>query len=245
MILPDRSEYFWARADGTGRGPHPLAGTLAEARLNYNELSLSTEIAAANFSFIIDLPYRSIEPEFDPHAANFGDMSIATKAMIFDCDLLQVALMMRTYLPTGEVGHGLGVGHVSLEPSLVFAIKLHPDAYLQGQVCEWIPLGGDLVYEGAILHYHFSLNQVLCRIVPNVPLVGTVEFSGYSFQDGAYTDPVLGPYQGSSGFSYLYLGAGLRLFVCDRIDFGVGFQMALTEPHFADQLYRSEFRFRY
>ncbi len=245
LILPDRSEFFWARADGKGRGPNPPAPALAETRLNYNELSLYTEIATGAFSFIIEMPYRSIDPEIDPHAANFGDMNIATKTMIFDCELLQVALMMRTYLPTGSPGKGLGTGHVSLEPSLIVGIKLNEDAYLQGQVAEWIPLGGDPDYAGAILHYHFSFNQVLCRILPNVPLIGTMEFSGYSFQDGAYTDPLLGPFQRSSGDSYLYLGAGLRLFVCDRIDFGVGFEMSLTDQHFADQIYRSEFRFRY
>jgi hypothetical protein len=33
--------------------------------------------------------------------------------------------------------------------------------------------------------------------------------------------------------------------VCDKIDFGIGTAFSLTSDHFADQLIRSEFRFRY
>jgi hypothetical protein len=245
MILPDRSEFFWARADGMGQGPKPQAPALVVPRLRYHELNMYTEVASGMVGIIIEFPYRSVDPEFAPHAANFGDMNTAIKTLLFDCELLQVSFMMRTFIPMGSAGKGLGVGHVSLEPSLIFGIKLHPDAYLQGQVAEWIPLGGDPAYAGAILHYHFSLNQVLYRPLPDVPLIGTLEFSGYSFQDGAFTDPVLGPYQPSGRDTYVYLGAGLRLFVCDRIDFGFGVNLALTSEHFADQLYRTEFRFRY
>lgn len=245
MILPDRSEFFWARADGMGKGPRADAPALVVPRLRYHELNLYTEIATGPLGVIVEMPYRSVDPDFAPHAAGFADMSIATKTLLFDCELLQVAMQMKTTLPTGASFKGLGVGHVSLEPSLIFGIKLHQDAYLQGQIAEWIPLGGDQAYAGAILHYHFSANQVLWRLLPDVPLIGTLEFSGFSFQDGAFTDPVLGPWQQSSDSSYFYLGAGLRMFVCDRIDFGFGVNLALTDQHFSDQLFRSEFRFRY
>jgi hypothetical protein len=138
----------------------------------------------------------------------------------------------------------LGTGHISLEPSLVWGLCLAPDTFWQGQIAEWIPLGGDPAYEGSILHYHTSFNQVLCRILPNVPLVGTLEFNGWSFQAGEYTDPFVGTVR-AGGQTYLSAGAGLRLFVCDRIDFGCAFAEALTEQHFADLLIRTEFRFRY
>lgn len=245
MILPDRAEYFWARADGQGKGPAPTGPFLVAPRLNYNELSLYTEIAAGNLGIIVETPYRSVNPEYVDPAAGFADMNIATKTMLYDCELLQVAFMFRTFMPVGRASKGLGVGHVSLEPSLIFGIKLSPDAYLQGQVAEWIPLGGDPDYSGAILHYHFSFNRTMIRLLPDVPIIGTFEFGGFSFQDGAFTDPIDGPFQGASGRTYFYGGGGLRMFVCDRIDFGLGFQSALTEQHFSDQLIRSEFRFRY
>jgi hypothetical protein len=196
-------------------------------------------------SMIFEMPYRTVDPVYGNYAAGFGDMNIAMKTLLFDCELLQVSMIMRTYIPTGNFTNGLGVGHVSLEPSLVWGIKLCPETYMQGQVAEWIPIGGTPGYQGSILHYHFSLNQTLVRILPNVPLVGTMEFNGWSFQGGSYTDPFLGPYQMAGGYTYASGGAGLRLFICDKIDFGFAFALALTPQHFADQLYRSEFRFRY
>lgn len=86
-----------------------------------------------------------------------------------------------------------------------------------------------------------SINRVLFRVM----LIGTYELSGWSFQTGAYTDLILGSFQKSSGATYLMPGFGLRLVFCDKIDFGFGAEFAVTQRHFAEQLYRSEFRFRF
>ncbi len=153
--------------------------------------------------------------------------------------------MFRTYMPTGNFTKGLGTGHVSLEPSLLVGVKLSPTTYFQGQVSEWIPLGGDPTYQGSVLHYHTSINQEVCRILPDVPLIATGEFNGWSFQDGAYTDPFLGGLQKSSGYTYADLGCGLRLFICDRVDFGCGYARAISGQHFARDFFRFEFRVRF
>jgi hypothetical protein len=245
LILPDRNEYFWARADGKGKGPPPPAPFKVVPRLSYNDLSMYTEAGTGTASVMVELPYRSIDEQGGLHAAGFADMMIGPKTLLFDCELLQVALEMKTYIPMGNFNHGLGTGHVSLEPSLVVGVKLAPETYFQGQLAEWIPLGGDSNYQGAILNYHMSINQVLFRVLPDVPLIGTLELSGWSFQTGAYTDPLLGSFQHSGGETYLMPGFGLRLVFCDKIDFGFGAEFAVTERHFAEQLYRTEFRFRF
>jgi hypothetical protein len=299
--FPDRSEYFWARADGMGKGPNPLlAGTptssipgvsglpgaptptggtsgtakvptggplpvptptggtthggggrgrrtpfKGEIGLRYDDLSLYTEGATGAVGVFMEMPYRSLDPDLAAHAANMGDMNFGTKTLLFDCELLQLGFIFRTYVPVGNFTKGIGNGHVSLEPSLLATVKLYPDTYLQAQISEWIPLGGDPNYEGSIFHYHTSLNQVLYRILPNVPVIGTLEFNGWSFQAGQYTDPILGPFQKSSDEAYLSVGSGLRLFVCDRIDFGIAAAWSVSRHHWADQLYRSEFRWRF
>ncbi len=245
MVFPDRAEYFWARADGMGKGPRPPAGVLGERLLSYGELSLYTEVAAGNFAIINSLPYRSIDPQTFDHASGFSDIMIGTKTLLFDCELLQLSFEMKTFLPTGNFTKGLGTGHVSLEPSLLLGIRLAPDAYFQSQVCEWIPLGGDPNYQGAILHYHFSFNDILCRPLHNVEVVGTLECSGWTFQNGSFTSPDAGPFQQASGETYFSAGPGLRMDVCNRIDFGVGTQRSLTYHNWGDWLFRSEFRWRY
>ena len=64
---------------------------------------------------------------------------------------------------------------------MLAALKISPSCYLQAQVSEWIPLGGDEEHSGAILHYHFSLNKE-CYKSPGLRFIGTLEANGYSFQ---------------------------------------------------------------
>jgi hypothetical protein len=237
--FPDRSEFFWGRIGVKGPA-NPEVG------LRYNQLNLYSETAIeGKASIIVNIPYLSVDPDINNHAAGFGDMVIGAKTLIFDCELLQVATQFLTYLPVGNFNRGLGTGHVSLEPSLLATLKLTRDTYLQGQISEWIPIGGDTTYQGSILHYHLSLDQVLWRILPDVPLIGTLEFNGYSFQDGAFTDPVLGPFQKSSGDTYLSLGPGIRMDICKKIDFGIGTAFAVGDHHGPEQTYRFEFRWRF
>jgi len=244
VVFPDRAEYFWAQDNGAGMGPPPVPPWLGERSVTYHDLSLYTETAVDRFSFFVEVPYRSVFPLDDPHAASFGDMNLGTKSLVFDCELLQISLMFRTYIPVGNPTTGTGTGHVSLEPSLVFGLKLSPISYLQAQVAEWIPIGGDEFYQGSLLNVRMSYNRVLFTPMPNVPIIGTLEMFSYSFQAGSYTDPVLGT-QSANGATYVSVGPGLRTVVCDKIDFGVGAAFSLTSDHFAEQLIRSEFRYRF
>jgi hypothetical protein len=241
MVFPDRSEYFWARSGGNGRGPGK-----AELGLSYADTTMYTEAATGRVGVFFETSYRSLDPDFNKHAAGFGDMTVGTKTLLLDCELVQVSLQFKTYLPVGDVGKGLGTGHVSLEPSLLFGIRISQDSFLQAQVAEWIPTGGDNDYAGAILHYHFSWNNLLFRFHPEVPVISTLEFNGWTFQDGAFT--ALGPngsFQRAGDYGYFSAGPGLRIFACDKLDFGVGVAFALTEPHWATTLYRMELRLRF
>jgi hypothetical protein len=250
LVDPDRAEYFWARADGKGVGPNPFAhanpnGLLGEKSLDYNDLNLYTEAAYGNYGAFVEMPYRWLQGDVVGNTNGFGDMNFGAKALLFDTELLQIALQFRTFLPFGDPAKGLGTGHVSLEPGLLVGLKLGPETYFQGQLEEWIPIGGEADYEGAILEYHLSVNQLLYCPMPDVQLVGTAELNGWSFQGGEYTDPFAGPGQRAAGATYLSMGPGLRLFLGDQIDFGVGMAFALTEQHWAEQLYRTEFRWRF
>ncbi len=211
---------------------------------SYQQLYFYQEAAAGNGSFFVEMPYRSVDPDIGPRKSGFGDVNLGTKALLFDCELLQIAFQFRTYLPSGQSVKGLGTGHTTLEPGLLASLRLGPTTSLQGQIAEWIPIAGDPNYSGALLRYGLSLNQVLYRFTPNSPLIGTLEYQGISFQDGLYTDPLLGATK-SSGSSYASLGPGLRAVVCDKVDFGLGTNFTLTDHNFFHQLYRFEVRFLY
>lgn len=244
MTWPDIGEYFWARADGQGLGPPPPTGYLGTPSLDYNEIKLYNEIARGGFSAIMEFPYRSIDADGQPRMGGFSDMMFGTKSLMLDTELLQWSFIFRTYVPVGVPLQGLGTGHVSLEPAIAVAMNLAPETYLQGEIAERIPIAGNIEYSGGVLQYHLSLNHTLFRPQPSMPVIGTLEVNGYTFHEGAYTNPVTGT-QWANRTTFLSAGPGFRVFICDRMDFGVGSAISLTENNLADYLIRSEFRMRF
>ena len=241
-----------------GKGPktgvvtlHTKKGVLryqpwGERQLTFNELYFYTEAASASStaSAFFEYPYRSWTGLYDGHAAGLGDLRFGTKAVLLDCELLLLTFQFKTYMPTGNFLKGLGTGHVSLEPSLIAALRLGPETFVVGQLAEWIPMGGDPAYAGAMLNYHLAMNHVLHRFTPDVPLIGTFEFNGWSFQDGAYTNPFTGPTP-SSHDTYFSVGPGLRLSICNRVDFGANVTVPLGGDHWASTWVRTELRLLY
>jgi hypothetical protein len=210
-------------------------------------------------------PGSILMPAYCCNESGFSDMNIGTKAVLLDCELLLLTLQFKTYLPTGNFTVGLGNGHVSLEPALLFALKLTPDCYLQGEFAYWIPVGGDPLYEGDIYHSAFSLNKTLWCPCPGLRLVGTLEAEHWQVLGGDFTatdflvtrpNPqftkgngqprfITSPVALSATTGMLSAGPGIRLFICDKIDIGVGTQFALTEDHWATELVQAEFRWRF
>lgn len=245
FAYPDRGEFFFARGDGNGRGPKANPPLRAIPYVDYHELTLINEIAMGNAGVQIAVPYRSVNSTpFGQDGAGFSDLTITAKTLLLDSELALFGFQFRTYIPIGQTGKGLGTGHVSLEPGLNFGLRAGPDTYLQAQVVEWIPLGGDRDYQGAHLRWGTSLNHVLWRPVRDVQLVGTLESTGISFQDGLFTDPALGPQKLAKRTS-AHLGGGLRLFFCDTFDVGVGYQHGITGKYLTRDLVRFEARYRY
>ena len=73
----------------------------------------------------------------------------------------------------------------------------------------------------------------------------TLESVGYTFTAGRVTDPFTGNSVSANNQTYFSVGPGLRWSICDKFDIGFGVQFAVTNPHFADQLYRTEIRLKY
>jgi hypothetical protein len=253
VFQPERAEYFWAKPGALGgRGPQNV-----ERRVDYDELTLYQETAAGAFAFFVETTYRGVEPANNAAHSNFGDINLGTKTLMVDCELMQCAFQFRTYIPTGNSRNGLGTGHTSLEPSFLSTIKLMQDTYLQSQVAYWIPVGGDRDFQGATWRYGSSLNREWFRRGA-FQLISTAEVTAWTFTDGAIVNRDLIAAgvaantgnagrltQRGSSESYVNGGGGLRLVFCDKYDLGFGASFSMTGDHFADQLYRTEFRVKY
>lgn len=236
LTTPDRAEYFWPQIGGKGPAN-------AERRVNYHELSIYAEVGTEKFSFFVDTPYRNVRPEVNGGGGSIGDLKIGTKSVVLDSEALLMTFQFQTYIPTGNPSRGTGVGHVSLEPSLIWALKLGPDTYWQSQLGYWIPISATDKFSGGVLQYSNSLNHVLWRPMSDTALIGTIETTGYTFGAGRFTDE--NGVVRNAQTTYFNVGPGLRLSICNRVDFGFGMQFALTDNHFADQLYRTELRWRF
>ncbi|TWT75586.1 hypothetical protein Pla123a_30960 [Posidoniimonas polymericola] len=243
MLHPDRAEYFWARANGAGPGPSAGAAPSGFGGLDYDELRHYSEVAHGSFGASFEYSYRSLDVD-GQHFAGFGDMTIGAKSILFDTELVQVAFKMDTHVPQGSSLKGLGTGHVSLEPGLVFGLNLSQNSFLQGELTEWIPLGGTSGYEGAIFRYNLGYNRVIARPHPCVPIISVTELSGWRFQDGAFT-AFDGTTRPTSHATFLNVSSGLRVFFCDKADFGLTYAVAGSSQSWTETLIRTELRFRY
>jgi Putative MetA-pathway of phenol degradation len=244
--FPDKAEFLFPRSDGNGKGPRPLPGTLGGGNVHYQDFMYYQEVGIDRFSASVELPYNFFSPDNYHGASGFGDMSIGTKSMLLDCELLQFTFGFKTFIPTGNFTKGLGTGHVSLEPSFMAALKLAPETYLQAQLAYRFPLGGNGDYEGPVLHYHLSLNQILWHCGNDIKLIGVAELNGYEFLGGEYTSDAGVPLsaKGSVG-DVVSIGPGVRLVICDKIDFGIGSAFNITSGSVGDEWLRIEFRWRF
>ena len=248
MPFPDKSEFFMARADGKGKFQPVTAAAIVDDNLaTYRELHMYNEAAIGKFSAWIDLPYENVSFKDYNGAAGLGDLSFGTKSMLLDCELLQFTFEFNTFTPTGNFLRGLGTGHVSLEPGFLMALKLAPETYLQSELAYRFPLGGDQAFEGPVFHYHLSLNQLLCHCGHDIQLIGTAEFNGWQFTGGEYTGAggVDLAVSSSPAAEVFNMGPGVRLVVCDKIDFGVAGYFNVSSGSIAKELLEAEFRWRF
>ena len=239
FATPDTAEYFWGKIGNGGKGPEN-----PESNMHYNNLSLYQEVAVKGFSAFIEVPYLSVEPSNNPSASGFGDMNVGTKAVLLDRELLLATFQFRTFIPTGNATAGLGTGHVTLEPSLLAALKITPATYLQFQLGEWIPIGGTSGFGGSIFEYHVAVNHCCYQNGDALAIIGTLELNGMCFR-GMYTDPATGNALSLSGADLLSAGPGVRFIFCKNCDLGIGTAFDFGNIHGPTQIYRTEFRVRF
>jgi hypothetical protein len=257
LPFPDKAEFFWAKENDKGpKAPAALPSVAVDANGNpippgerkinkYQDGWLYNEAAVDKFSLFVEVGYQNIQPESFETISGFTDMNIGTKSLLLDCELAQLTFQFKTYLPTGNFTKGLGVGHVSIEPSLLGALKLTPNCYLQGELAYWIPLGGT-EFQGDVFHYAFSVNHLLCHCGQDIQLIGTLECSGFVLTNGEYTDSTGVAFRAVHLGDQCSVGGGLRLSICNKIDFGVGYLYALTANNLIGESYlRTEFRWRF
>jgi hypothetical protein len=239
---PDRAEYFWAKING--RGP---SGRDGETGVDYQDLRAYMEIGGKKFSVGTDLPIRILAPDIYENTSGIGDINITTKTVFLDGKQWQLTNLLRTYIPSGDAGAGLGVGHASIEPGFAGRYKWSDVTYLHGDLKYWIPLGADLDQGGQALIYGIGMSHVW-RDSDSFAVMPTLELVGYSFFDGQVTPPgIIDSPIDIDGLSIVNIHPGIRWVWDHGSDCGVkelglfgGFSM--TSDSLYEEMLRLEYR---
>ena len=133
---PNRAEFFWGWPPPQGPGPASDETNIDYQRLTgYLEQTLS-----ADWSWFVEVPILFSDPQVNANSAGFSDLEAGLKwNLIREWDRL-LTLQLRTYVPTGKADLGLGSGHLSLEPGLLFFTRPWEPWTLEGEVRAWIPV---------------------------------------------------------------------------------------------------------
>jgi len=212
----------------------------------------------------------------DPKSTTGGlsDIDVGFKyALIAETNNRYVTFQFRTYLPTGDPGLGLGTGHVSLEPSLLFYQRLTDRLVAQAQLTDWIPIAagpgaGNVTEYGAGLGYDV-IQTCKLRVTPVFEMVGWTVLGGTeSFTGtvpGTVTPAGLGGtaplvpainvngtfvpddhgFLEANGDTIVNLKFGVRTYFGDRSDLYAGYGHTVTGSRWYNDIFRVEYRIHF
>ncbi len=251
---PERAEFFYAKGsyfhnpnlipspslvDPNAPGPPRI-----ETRVDYQELSGYLELALGErLSGFVELPERFLHPEQNANAVGFADMNAGFKVALLADPNQVLTFQLRTYIPTGDASRGLGTDHVSLEPALLLFERLSDRLIFEGELRDWIPIGGT-DFEGNVVRYGVSLSYLALqrqklRVAPVLEFVGWTVLSG---KEEVVASPQLWTVQDAAGDTIVNVKAGVRLKYGQRSDFYVGYGRALTGDFWYKDILRVEYR---
>jgi hypothetical protein len=96
------------------------------------------------------------------NTGGFADMNAGFKFAFLARRDRYLTFQLRTYAPSGNASLGLGTRHVSLEPAVLYWRALTSRAFIQGQLSDWIPIGGS-DFQGNVLSYGGGFGYVVYR----------------------------------------------------------------------------------
>ncbi len=206
-----------------------------------------------------DLPFNGI------NNGGLADMNAGFKYAFIANPNRYLTFQFRTYIPTGDPGQGLGTGHVSLEPGLLYYQRLTDRVTFQSEFRDWIPIGGarSIIdgrrFDGNILIYGLGVGYDIYRsrnwvVTPVGEVVGWTVLGGLaSVAAGAITaTPPPGVFlpqghgvEDASGNTIVDLKFGVRTTFCDRHSVYAGYGFAVTGNRWYQDIIRVEYRFLY
>lgn len=182
----------------------------------------------------------------------FSDLQFGFKYALLASPTQYLTSQLRLYAPSGDPGLGLGTGHWSIEPSLLY-YKRWNRLVLQGQLTDWTPIDGGLA--GNIIQYGAGLGYAVyqrgnCVIMPVTEYLGWTVLNGYEsvFQPMNVTQPpglelpLTHGVKEAGGDTIINGKWGVRAYFGNGSSLFVGYGRALTGTHWYTDDFRIEYR---
>ena len=240
---PNRAEFFWGWPPPPGLGP-----AADETSADYQRLTAYLEqTLSADLSWFVEVPVLFSDPEINSNAAGLSDLEAGVKwNLIQHWDRL-LTLQLRTYVPTGKADLGLGSGHLTLEPGVLFFSRLGESWTFEGEMRVWLPIDATPFRHGNVLRYglgtSYHWGDLACFQIRPV-----VEFVGWTVLDGQSrfaTGPGTFVAEDATGQTIVNGKYGLRLGTKPGQDLYIGYGHALTSNRWYRDILRLEWRVEY
>jgi len=85
---------------------------------------------------------QTVAPTANVGFTGLGDLHAGFKAGPWNNDNEQVTVQLSTSIPTGDTGEGLGTGHHTIEPYLLYAQRVSEHINIFGELGDVHPIGG-------------------------------------------------------------------------------------------------------
>jgi hypothetical protein len=198
-------------------------------------------------------PFMGAETPVNNNPTGLSDIDCGFKFAFLADPCQYLTFQFRIFVPTGDSYTGLGTGHPSLEPSLLYYRHLNR-LELQAQLTDWTPIGGGPV-AGNVLSYGVGIGYDIYQH-GNFRITPIVEFFGWSVLSGLETvfAPVSAPtpphvelprthgVQDASGVTIIDAKIGARTYFGHGNDVYIGYGHALTEERWYKEILRLEYR---
>jgi hypothetical protein len=258
---PDRAEFFYPKCGCNPGGTGPLR---PETSVDYQDISGYLEIAVSDrASGFVEVPVRFLNPDQNANTAGLSDINAGFKYAVIASEGNYLTFQFRTYAPTGAGSHGLGTGHTSLEPALLWHGQMSDRFALDTEFRDWIPVGGT-DFAGNVIRYGVGLSYLALNS-PNFRIIPVGEVVGWTVLGGRETEATpsvafLGPIPGvnvntrsADGDTIVNAKVGVRFGFGSYQETGflsgsdlyVGYGRALTGDVWYKDILRVEYRIRF
>ena len=257
--LPDRAEFFYGQCGcfgGNAPGPGSPArlgnAATANANVDYQEFVPYFERAfSSRFSMFAETPFRLINPDVTDNTGGLSDINVGIKTAIVSRNRQYLTGQFRVYAPTGDAQRGLGNGHASLEPALLYLSRRNDRLIIQSEFRVWIPLSDSTFqgrnFAGTILRYGIGggydlLNLDTC--CQRRRLTGTFETVGWTITSGQGFDASTNTPFDATGDTIVNVKSGLR-YTFGRRSLAASYGKPITGDRWYSDLIRVEYRYAF